>query len=121
MAPKRARARASSNGSFDQTRFVFANAMARYASSLINKITIPNDITKDRAIFIHSIMMGLTITFGYVIFKAMTHITKIKQDGLQFLSLIIAMCKMAGVHYDANEELLHLELTIDINLILIQL
>lgn len=90
------------------------------ASNLI-PTTHLSDITKDRAIFIHSIMMGLTITFGYVIFKAMTHITKIKQDGLQFLSLIIAMCKMAGVHYDANEELLHLELTIDINLILIQL
>ncbi|EOY13860.1 Uncharacterized protein TCM_032548 [Theobroma cacao] len=79
-----------------------------------------NDVTKDRAILIHSILMGCKIDIGRVIDKAMTQTTQSKRESLWFPSMITAMCKQAGVNWDAIEGLLHLNLPIDLNLILIQ-
>ncbi|EOX93123.1 Uncharacterized protein TCM_001970 [Theobroma cacao] len=77
-------------------------------------------MSQDQAILIYSIMIGRTIDIGRIVYKTMTHTAQSKCEGLWFPSLITAMCKQAGVHWDASEELLHLKLPIDLNLILRQ-
>ncbi|EOY19076.1 Uncharacterized protein TCM_043746 [Theobroma cacao] len=76
-----------------------------------------NDVTKDRAVLLYSIVTRKSIGIGQLIFNNIILTACSPRDGLLYPSLITTLSHQAGVVYSPNKELLHPKIPLDVGII----